>query len=56
MTRLNLGFWIMMATLLYTAWVWCWAGSGLNDAEIICTWCNDNSKSCGACDDGYEGV
>jgi len=26
MTRLNLGFWIMMATLLYTAWVWCWAG------------------------------
>ena len=23
--------------------------------EIICTFCNDNSKSCGACDDGYEG-
>lgn len=23
--------------------------------EVICTFCNDNSKSCGACDDSYEG-
>jgi len=23
--------------------------------EVICTFCNDNSKSCRACDDGYEG-
>lgn len=23
--------------------------------EIICTFCNDNSKSCRACDDSYEG-
>jgi hypothetical protein len=23
--------------------------------EIICTWCLDNSKSCKACDDSYEG-
>jgi hypothetical protein len=27
---------------------------GLGD-EVICTFCNDNSKSCRACDDGYEG-
>ena len=27
---------------------------GIED-EIICTFCNDNSKSCRACDDGYEG-
>lgn len=25
------------------------------EEEIICTFCNDNSKSCRACDDGYEG-
>lgn len=25
------------------------------EEEIICTFCNDNSKSCSACDDGYEG-
>jgi hypothetical protein len=25
------------------------------DEEIICTFCNDNSKSCRACDDSYEG-
>jgi len=23
--------------------------------EFICTFCNDNSKSCRACDDSYEG-
>ena len=23
--------------------------------EVICTFCNDNSKSCRACDDSYEG-
>jgi hypothetical protein len=23
--------------------------------ELICTWCLDNTKSCNACDDGYEG-
>lgn len=23
--------------------------------NIICPWCLDNSRSCGACDDGYEG-
>ena len=23
--------------------------------ENICTFCNDNFKSCSACDDGYEG-
>jgi len=27
---------------------------GLGD-EVICTFCNDNSKSCRACDDSYEG-
>jgi hypothetical protein len=27
---------------------------GIED-EVICTFCNDNSKSCRACDDGYEG-
>jgi hypothetical protein len=26
-----------------------------NLEEVICTFCNDNSKSCGACDDSYEG-
>jgi hypothetical protein len=25
------------------------------EEEVICTFCNDNSKSCRACDDGYEG-
>jgi hypothetical protein len=25
------------------------------EEETICTFCNDNSKSCRACDDGYEG-
>jgi hypothetical protein len=25
------------------------------DEEVICTFCNDNSKSCRACDEGYEG-
>jgi hypothetical protein len=25
------------------------------EEEIICTFCNDNSKSCRACDDSYEG-
>jgi hypothetical protein len=25
------------------------------EEEIICSWCLDNSKSCKACDDGYEG-
>ena len=25
------------------------------EEEIVCTFCNDNSKSCRACDDGYEG-
>jgi hypothetical protein len=25
------------------------------DEEVICTFCNDNSKSCRACDDSYEG-
>lgn len=25
------------------------------EGEIICTFCNDNSKSCRACDEGYEG-
>ena len=24
------------------------------DEEIICPWCMDNTKSCRACDDGYE--
>lgn len=24
------------------------------EEEVICTFCNDNSKSCRACDDGYE--
>jgi hypothetical protein len=23
--------------------------------ELICTWCLDNTKSCKACDDSYEG-
>lgn len=23
--------------------------------ELVCTWCLDNSKSCKACDDSYEG-
>ncbi len=27
----------------------------ITEEEVICTFCNDNSKSCGACDDGYEG-
>jgi len=26
-----------------------------NMEEVICTFCNDNSKSCRACDDSYEG-
>lgn len=26
-----------------------------NLEEVICTFCNDNSKSCRACDDSYEG-
>jgi hypothetical protein len=25
------------------------------EEEVICSFCNDNSKSCRACDDGYEG-
>jgi recombinational DNA repair protein RecR len=25
------------------------------EEEVICTFCNDNSKSCRACDDNYEG-
>jgi hypothetical protein len=25
------------------------------EEEVICTFCNDNAKSCRACDDGYEG-
>ena len=25
------------------------------EGEIICPWCLDNSRSCVACDDGYEG-
>ena len=25
------------------------------EEETICTFCNDNSKSCRACDDSYEG-
>lgn len=25
------------------------------DKELICPWCLDNSKSCNACDDSYEG-
>jgi len=25
------------------------------EEEAICTFCNDNSKSCCACDDSYEG-
>ena len=25
------------------------------EEEIVCTFCNDNSKSCRACDDSYEG-
>ena len=25
------------------------------DGETICTFCMDNSKSCSACDDSYEG-
>jgi hypothetical protein len=25
------------------------------EEESICTFCNDNAKSCRACDDGYEG-
>ncbi len=25
------------------------------EEEVICTFCNDNSKSCRACDDGHEG-
>ena len=25
------------------------------EEEVICTFCNDNSKSCRACDDSYEG-
>ena len=25
------------------------------EGEVICTFCNDNSKSCRACDDSYEG-
>jgi len=27
----------------------------LEEEKVICTFCNDNSKSCRACDDGYEG-
>ena len=23
--------------------------------ELICPWCLDNTKSCSACDDSYEG-
>ena len=23
--------------------------------ELVCSWCLDNSKSCKACDDSYEG-
>lgn len=26
----------------------------VDEEEIICTFCNDNAKSCKACDDGYE--
>jgi hypothetical protein len=26
-----------------------------NLEEKVCTFCNDNAKSCRACDDGYEG-
>ena len=29
--------------------------AGKRDENVICTFCNDNSKSCRACDDGYEG-
>ena len=25
------------------------------EAELYCTFCNDNQLSCGACDDSYEG-
>ena len=25
------------------------------EEEVICTFCNDNSRSCRACDDSYEG-
>ena len=25
------------------------------EEEVICTFCNDNAKSCRACDDGYQG-
>jgi hypothetical protein len=28
---------------------------GIKEDEVICTFCNDNSKSCRACDDSYEG-
>jgi hypothetical protein len=27
----------------------------MTEEEVICTFCNDNSKSCSACDDGYKG-
>jgi hypothetical protein len=23
--------------------------------DLVCPWCLDNSKSCNACDDSYEG-
>ncbi len=28
---------------------------GASERELVCPWCLDNSKSCKACDDSYEG-
>ena len=30
-------------------------GNLVMSEELICTWCLDNTKSCKACDDSYEG-
>ena len=30
-------------------------GEIVKEGELICPWCLDNSKSCNACDDSYEG-
>ena len=30
-------------------------GRVMKTDEFVCPWCMDNTKSCGACDDSYEG-
>ena len=39
----------------YTGGFKCFPCAGVGESENICTFCNDNAKSCRACDDSYEG-